>query len=721
MTGDREEFREELRKDLDAATAVEHIEVEKEIAKYDPEFRFRDLGGAWKWIVFAIAAGMSLFQLYTAGFGLMNPHVQRAIHLAFILTLTFLLFPFLPGGGKTESAPGTPTSVPWYDLLLAAAGASVGLYIFWDYQELVLRAGIPSTVDLAFAFATILLVMEASRRIIGPPMAILATVFLAFAYFGPHLPGVFAHKGYWVTDIADYMYLTTEGIFGIPLGVSATYIFLFILLGAYLEQAGIISFFSDLAMSLVGHTKGGPAKVSVIASALLGMVNGSAIANVVTVGAFTIPLMKRTGFKPHFAGAVEATASMGGQIMPPVMGAVAFIMADTLGTPYVQICKAAAIPAVLYFLAVGVMVHFEAGRTGLHGLPKEELPRFRDVIVGRWYLLLPLAALVYLLLAGYTPLFAGFYGIVLTIALIMTQKLFVTHRGGGFRALLFAGIALGAAATWRFGAYGVLGLHAFLVVLSFGNEKTRRTLFDLVRSLHNGARSALGVAVACAVIGIVVGVATMTGLGVKLSGAIISLAGGSLFLTLILTMVASLILGMGVPTIPTYIITSTMAAPALAVYGVPPLVAHMFVFYFGLLADLTPPVALAAFAGAGIARADPTKTGFSAVRLALAGFVVPFVFVYDNSLLLLNTTLLGAVIITLAATAGIVLLGAGAIGYFVIQANIYERVVFIAAALCLIVPGLASDMVGLGLGALAIGSQWVRKSSMTRGGEAAPA
>jgi TRAP transporter 4TM/12TM fusion protein len=708
----------ELREDLDAAAQVEHIEIEKEIAKYDPEFRFRDLGGAWKWIVFAVAAGMSIFQLYTAGFGLLNPHEQRSVHLAFILVLTFLLFPFLPGGGKAEGERGTPASVPWYDLFLAAAGAAVGLYILFDYQELVLRAGMPSTADLVLAFASILLIMEASRRIIGPPMAILATVFLAYAYLGPHLPGVFAHKGYGITDIAEYMYLTTEGIFGIPLGVSATYIFLFILLGAYLEQAGIISFFSDLAMSLVGHTKGGPAKVSVIASALLGMVNGSAIANVVTVGAFTIPLMKRTGFKPHFAGAVEATASMGGQIMPPVMGAVAFIMADTLGIPYVQICKAAAIPAVLYFLAVGVMVHFEAGRTGLYGLPKEELPRFRGVIGERWYLLIPLAALVYLLLAGYTPLFAGFYGIVLTIALIMAQKLFVTHRGERFRAILLAGIALGAAATWRFGAYGVLGLHAFLIVFSFGDEKTRRMLFDLVKSLHNGARSALGVAVACAVIGIVVGVATMTGLGVKLSGAIISLAGGNLFLTLVLTMVASLILGMGVPTIPTYIITSTMAAPALAVYGVPPLVAHMFVFYFGLLADLTPPVALAAFAGAGIAKADPTKTGFNAVRLALAGFVVPFIFVYDNSLLLLNTTVLGAIVITLAATAGIILLGAGAIGYFVIQAKFYERLVFIAAALCLIIPGLASDLIGLGLGTLAIGSQWIRRRGLLRASEA---
>ena len=703
---------DELRRDLEAAVEVDHLEVERTIAKYDPEFRFRDLGGAWKWVVFSIAVGMSVFQVYTAGFGLLNAHVQRAIHLAFILSLTFLLFPFRPKG-RTKA-----DRVPLVDLLLAAGGAAVGIYIFWDYQEIVLRAGMPSNVDLAVAFATILLVMEASRRIIGPPMAILATVFLAFAYFGPYLPGMFAHKGYPVLDIAEYMYLTTEGIFGIPLGVSSTYIFLFILLGAFLEQAGIISFFSDLALSLVGHTRGGPAKVAVFSSALLGMVNGSAIANVVTVGSFTIPLMKKTGFRAHFAGAVEATASMGGQLMPPVMGAVAFIMADTLGIPYIQICKAAAIPAVLYFLAVGFMVHFEAGRTGLRGLPKSDLPRFRKVISGRWYLLVPLAALVYLLLDGYTPLFAGFYGIVLTIALIMTQKLWSTHADRLFRAILLAVVAAGAAATWRYGAYGMLALHGVLVAMSFANAETRLTLFELVRSMQNGARSALGVAVACAVIGIVVGVATMTGLGVKLSGGIISLAGGMLFLTLILTMVASLILGMGVPTIPTYIITSTMAAPALAVYGVPPLVAHMFVFYFGLLADLTPPVALAAFAAAGIAKADPTKTGFAAVRLALAGFVVPFIFVYDNSLLLLNTTLPGAAYITLTATAGIIFLGAGAIGYFKIAMNLYERGLFLAAALLLIIPGWATDLAGLVLGSLGIASQMIRGRNLLRAGGA---
>lgn len=682
----------------------ESIDVAATIAKYDTEQRFRSLLGAWHWVVFCLSVAMSLFQLYTAGFGLLDAHEQRSIHLAFILGLTFLLFPF-KRTKKSQTA-----SVPWYDLLIGTVGVAVGLYISFDYQNIVLRAGMPSTTDLVFAFATMALVLEASRRLIGPPLAILSVVFLAFAIFGPYLPGVFAHKGRSLVDIAEYMYLTTEGIFGIPLGVSSTYIFLFILLGAFLEQAGIIEFFSDLALSLVGHTKGGPAKVAVFSSALLGMVNGSAIANVVTVGAFTIPLMKKTGFKPHFAGAVEATASMGGQIMPPVMGAVAFIMADTLGVSYVSICKAAAIPAILYFVAVAFMVHFEAGRTGLKGLSRDELPKFSRVIVQRWTLLLPLGTLVYLLLTGYTPLFAGFYGIILTIALIMIHKLWAEYPGRGFRSGLLAGLAVCAVLVYFFESWGVLALLGFLVGLCLLKSQTRPVLFDLVKSMHHGARSALGVAVACAVIGIVVGVATMTGLGVKLSGAIISLAGGSMFLTLVFTMLASLVLGMGVPTIPTYIITSTMAAPALAAFGVLPLVAHMFVFYFGLLADLTPPVALAAFAGAGIAGADPTKTGFNACRLALAGFVVPYIFVYDNSLLLINTTWSGALWITLTATVGIIFLGAGAIGHFLIPAKVHERLVFIAGALMLITPGLYTDMIGVALGSAAILSQlWRRK------------
>jgi TRAP transporter 4TM/12TM fusion protein len=424
--------------------------------------------------------------------------------------------------------------------------------------------------------------------------------------------------------------------------------------------------------------------------------------------------MKRTGFRPEFAGAVEATASMGGQIMPPVMGAVAFIMSDTLGIPYIEICKAAVIPAVLYFLGVAVMVHFEAGRTGLKGLPRADLPKFSRVIANGWFLLVPLAALIYLLLAGYTPLFAGFYGIVLAVALIMVRKLVEVHESPAFRGLTAAAVAAGGLLIYRYNLPGVLALHGFLVALCLFRPETRKTLFELVKSLHNGARSALGVAIACAVIGIVVGVATMTGFGVKLSGAITSLAHGKLFLTLCFTMLASLVLGMGVPTIPNYIITSTMAAPALAMFAVPPLVSHMFVFYYGLLADLTPPVALAAFAGAGIAKADPTKTGLNAFRLAFAGFLVPFIFVYDNSLLLLNTTTLRAIEITLTAVVGIVFLGAGAIGYLLIPAKLYERALFVAGALLLIIPGWATDLGGMSLGALGIVSQFVRRNMIAR-------
>ena len=424
---------DDRKQEREAPAKVDPINVETTLAKPVAEFRYRPLTGVSRQVVSAVALSLALYQLYTAGFGLLNAHVQRAVHLAFILALTFLLYPFLhrPGMGERR--------IPWWDLLLAVLGACGGLYMPVFYQDIVLRAGTPSSVDLAMGALTSLLILEASRRILGPEMSLLALGFLAYAYVGPWLPDVIAHRGYGVLDIVDYMYLTTEGIFGIALGVSATYIFLFVLFGAFLEQAGMIALFSDLALALVGHTKGGSAKVGIISSALFGMLNGSAIANVVTIGSFTIPLMKRTGFSPHFAGAVESTASMGGQIMPPVMGAVAFIMADTLGVPYFTIAKAATIPAILYFLAVGVQVHQEAGRRGLKGLPRHELPAFWHVLMARGYLLLPLGVLTYLLFAGFTPLYAGFIGILLTAAIILVQAIFAAHAGLPSRILALGG------------------------------------------------------------------------------------------------------------------------------------------------------------------------------------------------------------------------------------------------------------------------------------------
>jgi TRAP transporter 4TM/12TM fusion protein len=683
---------------------VDPVDVDTTLARYDAEFRFRPLAGISRRLVFAVALSLALYQLYTAGFGLLNAHVQRAVHLAFILALTFLLYPFRQRPGVGEQR------VPWWDLLLAVLGACGALYIPIFYRDLVLRAGTPSNVDLAMGALTSLLILEGSRRALGAELSILALGFLAYAYLGPWLPNVIAHRGYGVLDILDYTYLTTEGIFGIALGVSATYIFLFVLFGAFLEQAGMISLFSDLALSLVGHTKGGSAKVGIISSALFGMLNGSAIANVVTIGSFTIPLMKRTGFTPQFAAAVESTASMGGQIMPPVMGAVAFIMADTLGVPYFTIAKAATIPAILYFLAVGVQVHQEAGRLGLKGLPRQELPRFWEVLRARGYLLLPLGVLTYLLFSGYTPLYAGFIGILLTVAIILVKAIFSAQASLPVRILSLGGaltlcVSLNAAKPET-----ALVPVGWLLMWAVWKPVSRAPVRQMLTSLEHGTRSALGVAMACAVIGFVIGVATQTGMGAKLASAIVSLAGGNLFLALFFTMIASIVLGTGLPTIPTYVVTAAMAAPALAQMGVPPLVSHMFVFYFGLFADLTPPVALAALAGAGIAQADPSKTAWTACKLAISGFVVPYLFVYERGLLMEGSWLQIA-LSSLTAFIGVTLLGAAIMGYLVAPARWWERGVLLAGALAMIFPWGYGDAAGVVCGVFITAVQWSRRNA----------
>ncbi|QNB45336.1 TRAP transporter fused permease subunit [Thermanaerosceptrum fracticalcis] len=616
-------------------------QVEQVLKNYDTESRFRKFTShhVTRTVAF-MAIALSLFHLYTAWTGPLVTLKHRALHTSVVMALVFLLYPF-----SKKSAGDKLTVV---DILLAILSLATGAYILIDYNGIVLRAGMPNNTDLIFAFITLLLVLEAGRRITGKELAILAVIFLAYAYFGRSLPGnLLSHRGYGIKDILDYMYLTTEGIFGIPIGVSSTYIILFILFGSFLDKSGMGQFFNDLAMALAGTSRGGPAKVAVVSSGFMGSINGSAVANVVTTGCFTIPLMKKVGYRPEFAGAVEAAASVGGQILPPVMGAAAFIMAETLGVPYLKIAIAAAVPAVLYYLGIIMMVHLQACKRGLQGIPKEEVPRVWDVLKSRGHLLLPLVGLVYLLVKGYTPIYAAFYSIVLTVLVSALKK------------------------------------------------ETRMSFRDILKALEDGTRTALGVAMSCAIVGIIVGVATLTGFGLKLASAILLVGQGNLFITLVLTMIACLILGMGLPSIPAYIITATMAAPALAKMGVPPLVSHMFVFYFGMLANLTPPVALAAFAGAGIAGANPTSTGIQSMKLALAGFIVPFVFVYSPSLMLINTTWLDAVMVTITATIGVIALAGAVEGYLLTHANALTRVLLLVGALCMIKPGVITDVVGI--------------------------
>lgn len=622
-------------------TEKESIDFEELMRKYDTEARFRALKGWQAILVTVVAVSMSLFHLYTAGFGLLLAIKQGAVHLAFTLALVFLLYPISQKASKER--------IPWYDFLLAGAGVYAALYLVIFFDALTARAGLPTTMDLVMGFLTIALLLEATRRISNPVLPIIAVVSLLYCYFGRYMPDMFAHRGFNIPRIVNHMYLGTEGIFGVPLGVSSTFVFMFILFGSVLEKTGMGKFIIDLALALAGWSTGGPAKVAVLSSGLMGTISGSSVANVCTTGMFTIPLMKSVGYKPYFAGAVEAVASTGGQIMPPVMGAGAFILAQFLGVPYIEVALAAIVPALLYYFAVLVQVHFEANRLGLKGLPRNQLPALFPLLKSQGFLLIPLIAIIYFLLAGYTPLKAAFNGIIVSY------------------------------------------------VLSFLNKETRLTPVRLKEAFEAGARGAIGVACACACVGMVVGMATLTGLGLRIAGAIVTLAGGKLLPTLLLTMFASILLGTGLPTTANFIVTSMMAAPALLQFGVPPMAAYMFVFYFGIAADLSPPVALAAYAGAGIAGDDPMKTGFTAFKLALAGFLIPYIYVYNPMLLLIDYQPLPFAQAVVTAMIGVFLLAMSTIGFYKAQMAWYLRLVAMGGALLLLIPGTKTDLSGLAI------------------------
>lgn len=632
-------------------------------------------------IVFAVALAFSTFQIITAAFSPLSSPVVRAMHVGFLLLMTFLLYP--------------PLGRRWLGLAIGAAGFIAGVYHWVFEADLVQRAGQLTIPDFIVGITTIVLVFEAARRVMGIALPIICAIFLAYALFGQYLPAPLTHRGYGFDQIVGQLGFDTEGIYGTPVYVSSTYIFLFILFGSFLEQAGMIKLFTDFALGTFGHAKGGPAKVSVISSGLMGTINGSGVANVVTTGQFTIPLMKRFGYRPAFAGGVEATSSMGGQIMPPVMGAVAFIMAETIDVPYVEIAKAASVPAVLYFLTAFVMVHLEAGRAGLVGIPKEECPNPWRAIRERWYLILPLAMLVFLLFSGYTPLFSGMVSLALTVVLIFGAAL--THRFGSMplRIAFWILLALACSAFFEFGIGAVITVIAVLAAVLFALKGGRTTLLAAVRAMADGARHALPVGVACALVGVIIGVLTLTGAATTFAGFIIQMGEKSLFLSLALTMLVCLVLGMGIPTIPNYIITSSLAAPALLELGVPLIVSHMFVFYFGIMADLTPPVALAAFAAAPIARESGMKIGLEAMRVAIAGFVIPYMAVYAPALMLQGGGWIDVAYIVFKAVVAIILWGGAAIGYWLAPMRWYERIAAFVAACFLVVALPVTDEIGL--------------------------
>ena len=659
--------------------------------------------GVWGHLAYAVGILFAVFQLYVAAFSYLPSQVVRGVHVGFLLLLTFGLI------GNFTARTDFGRALAW---TTGALGFACGLYQWIFYGDLIARDGDPTRVDLAVGTLLAILIFEGTRRLMGLALPLMCGACLLYWFFGQYLPSPFNHRGYDFDQVISHLSFGTEGFYGVPIYVSATYIFLFILFGSFLERAGMIRLFTDVSLGLFGRTRGGPAKVAVFASGMMGTISGSGVANVVTVGQFTIPLMIKFGYRRAFAAGVEATASMGGQIMPPVMGAVAFIMAETLGVQYSEVVKAAVIPAILYFASAFWMVHLEAGKHGLVGMNKSEIPSAWKALVARWYLVLPLAALVYMLFEGFTPLYAGSMGLALTVALILGASITLGFSNIALRYIVWVGLALVVAAVSRNGLeiVPVMGVVGLLILIAFISRGGRDTLAACRDALADSAKSALTVGMACAIVGTIIGMMTQTGVGTIFGTWIIGLGDKSLFLALIMTMLLSILLGTGIPTIPTYIITAALAAPALAKLGVPLIASHMFAFYYGIMADLSPPVALAALAAAPIARENPDKIGWEAMRIALAGYVIPFIFVYSPALMLqagdpmaARLGFYGAVAFaTFKALVAIALFGVVAIGFLFTRLTWTERAVAFIASLCLLGEFTYSDSVGFALAVVVV-------------------
>jgi TRAP transporter 4TM/12TM fusion protein len=635
------------------------------------EFGERRLSGIPYTITFLIAIAFSGFQLYTAFFGVLTSTLQRSIHLTFAIILCFLFYPF--------SKKSKRKTIHFIDFMLAVvAGASV-VYVTLFYEDLVKRIGDPTSLDLAMGVLAIVLVLEASRRAVGWPLVIITGLFVVYGLYGRYFPGILAHRGYSFRRIVDHLYLTSEGIFGIPLWVSSTFVYAFVLFGAIFERTGAGEFLMKLAMSLVGHTRGGPAKVSVVASAFMGTISGSGVANTATIGTLTIPLMKKVGFKPELAGGIDTAAGGNGQLMPPVMGAAAFVMAEFLGVPYLDVCIAAALPAVIDQLALLGAVHLLATKYGFKGVPRAQLPKFFPTLVSGLHFLVPIGVLLYaLVIQRLTPLTAA----AITIG-VATTIFFI-------RALLISvGLILPEATVER-------------PAQTPAWEPMKDSGRKMIDAMFNAGRSMAAIGVTCACAGMVVGMVSLTGAGLNMTNILVELSFGNVYIAMLLTMVACLILGMGVPTTPNYVIMATIMAPALIAMkpDTPLIAAHLFVFYFGILADGTPPVCLAAYAAAGIAGADPFKTGLESFKLDMRTFLLPYMFITAPQMLLIGLDpgiagVLEASWIFITSSIGMYALAAGMQGFLIDDDKWYERIILLAVAFCLVKPGLYSDLIGL--------------------------
>lgn len=643
------------------------LEQQQELLeKYDLESNQRNPQNIMKYFIYFGLLAFTLFQVYTAIFGQFPAQIQRTVHLGFALTFVFLLFP--------ASRKLSKRTIPFYDYILAGIAIVVGSYWVINYERLVQSLGQLQTMDFYVGLLAIVIVLEGARRAVGLPITIIAGLFLLYAFYGRYMPDFMAHRGQSLDSIVNLMFFSTDGILGTPLAVSSTFIFAFLLFGAFLVKTGVGEYFNDLAIAIAGKLTGGPAKVAIFSSALQGTISGSSVANVVTSGSYTIPMMKRLGYNKNFAGAVEASASTGGQLMPPIMGAAAFLMVEFIGrgVTYWDIAKAAAIPAVLYFTGIWIMTHFEAKRLGLRGLKDEEMPD-RSKVFKKIYLLLPIILIIILMMSGVPVIHAALYGILSCI------------------------------------------------IVGFINPDVKFGVKEIIDGMVEGARSALAVAAATACAGIIVGVVVKTGLGLSLANSLVKLAGGSILLTLFFVMIASLILGMGAPTTANYVITSTIAAPAIIALLAPdvpasaaPLVivlsAHFFVFYFGIIADITPPVALAAFAASGISGGDPIRTGVNSAKLAIAAFIIPYMIVFSPALLMIDVTIWQILWVVFTAIMGMIAIGVGIIGYWYRPVSWIERIILLAAGLAMIYPESLSDTIGLIVFGVMFVIQWMTRN-----------
>ena len=698
-------------------------DVDAIMKKYDRESNTRVWTGIPAKILRVLMACFGLFLIWMNLFATFDERFRRPLFLGIVIIAVFLFYPIKKG------AVQKPNYVPWYDILLAAAGSFSFFFYCINLEKIVdlgsrinrgfVVGGVPLLI--VFGIVGILVLVECCRRVVGLPIIFVATAFVLYAFIG-------ADKS--LTSVVFNLFYTTTGVIGTPIGVCSTYIVLFVIFGAFLEATGIAAFFIDCANALAGAATGGPAKVAVISSALCGMVSGSSVGNTVTTGSVTIPLMKKTGYPGEFAGAVEAAASTGGQIMPPIMGAAAFLMAEMTNNSYQYILVRAILPAALYFTGIFLMVHFKAKKMGLKGLPKEDLPKAKEILP-KIYLIIPLVVLVYMIIDGKTMAAAAVYSIFYTITVclinrepVFWKKLLLTVPLLPMLVLtFFESQAMAALNTTSFfeGTRFVLNsgmevkfstvmmlIYMVLTIFTLPSSKANYTeMGTFVDALESGAKSCLSVAVACGIAGIIAGVVTMTGLGQVLISAIVSLAGGKLIIALVLTMLCCIVLGMGVPTTANYVIMATTCAPILVTgMGMNLIAAHMFVFYFGIVADITPPVALAAYAGSAIAKAPPMKTAFNATRLAIAAFIIPYIFAYNNAMLFVNTTPIQVVQVVLSSFIGMYLVSSGLMGFMTRDLNAVLRVACVAGGLCLIVPGTVTDVAGIVVLLVMLAIQW---------------